>query len=182
MSTSLLNDSLNNKNYDQYIDNTVNIFKLSSKESSILFSAKIENNNCLINLSIVNQDGKVKKFRDVIFECDDKFYSNFIDKLVDKTINECNIISFDLVNLDRDEFSTFRMIMENNDLFTIDGLTKERASHLLNLCESKSEDTRKEKRKYLNILNNVGIGDISVLSMMFVVLVLIFTLIVLILK
>lgn len=131
---SLIEKDFNEIIYDEYIDKIISIFKLSVKESSIIFNMKINDSESIIKLSIVNQDGKREEFTDTNFKCDDNFYKNFLDLLVEKFVMNVCVVSKDIVNLDGDSFLTFRLITENNDLFIIDGLSDDNANHLISIC------------------------------------------------
>lgn len=131
---SLIEKDFNEIIYDEYIDKIISIFKLSVKESSIIFNMKINDSESIIKLSIVNQDGKREEFTDTNFKCDDNFYKNFLDLLVEKFVKNVCVVSKDIVNLDGDSFLTFRLITENNDLFIIGGLSDDNANHLISIC------------------------------------------------
>lgn len=121
--------------YLEYINNLVDIAKLTTKDNSIMFNFKISNNICLCTIDVVGHDGDEKNFEDVEFECNEEFYRDFLPLLV-KTLYENSIIILkDIVNLDGDEYVALRMITEYNDLFTIDGLDKKMAEGLLKMIK-----------------------------------------------
>ena len=175
MDDKLLNSNLNYENYDDYIEKIFNIFRLSSKNSSIILSVDIVDSKCLIKLKIVSQNGDTKEFSDVTFKCDNAFYNDFLDSLIKRLNDDENFIINDIVNLDKDEFMTFRLVSSNNDLITIDGLTKEQANHLNKLFET---DEKKEEI----LINNSGIANVWIFLLMIVVLVISFILIVMFFK
>ena len=175
MENSLLDSNLTEENYDDYIEKIFNIFRLSSKNSSIILSVDIVDSKCLIKLKIVSQNGDTKEFSDVKFKCDNAFYNDFLDSLIKRLNDDENFIINDIVNLDKDEFMTFRLVSSNNDLITIDGLTKEQANHLNKLFET---DEKKEEI----LINNSGIANVWIFLLMIVVLVISFILIVMFFK
>ncbi len=175
MENSLLDSNLTEENYDDYIEKIFNIFRLSSKNSSIILSVDIVDLKCLIKLKIVSQNGDTKEFSDVTFKCDNAFYNDFLDSLIKRLNDDENFIINDIVNLDKDEFMTFRLVSSNNDLITIDGLTKEQANHLNKLFET---DEKKEEI----LINNSGIANVWIFLLMIVVLVISFILIVMFFK
>ena len=175
MENSLLDSNLTEENYDDYIEKIFNIFRLSSKNSSIILSVDIVDSKCLIKLKIVSQNGDTKEFSDVTFKCDNAFYNDFLDSLIKRLNDDENFIINDIVNLDKDEFMTFRLVSSNNDLITIDGLTKEQANHLNKLFET---DEKKEEI----LINNSGIANVWIFLLMTVVLVISFILIVMFFK
>ncbi len=175
MENSLLDSNLTEENYDDYIEKIFNIFRLSSKSSSIILSIDIVDSKCLIKLKIVSQNGDTKEFSDVTFKCNNAFYNDFLDSLIKRLNDDENFIINDIVNLDKDEFMTFRLVSSNNDLITIDGLTKEQANHLDKLFET---DEKKEEI----LINNSGIANVWIFLLMIVVLVISFILIVMVFK
>ena len=175
MENSLLDCNLTEENYDDYIEKIFNIFRLSSKNSSIILSVDIVDSKCLIKLKIVSQNGDTKEFSDVTFKCDNAFYNDFLDSLIKRLNDDENFIINDIVNLDKDEFMTFRLVSSNNDLITIDGLTKEQANHLNKLFET---DEKKEEI----LINSNGIANVWIFLLMIVVLVISFILIVMFFK
>lgn len=175
MENSLLDSNLTEENYDDYIEKIFNIFRLSSKNSSIILSVDIVDSKCLIKLKIVSQNGDTKEFSDVTFKCNNAFYNDFLDSLIKRLNDDENFIINDIVNLDKDEFMTFRLVSSNNDLITIDGLTKEQANHLNKLFET---DEKKEEI----LINNSGIANVWIFLLMIVVLVISFILIVMFFK
>ena len=175
MENSLLDSNLTEENYDDYIEKIFNIFRLSSKNSSIILSIDIVDSKCLIKLKIVSQNGDTKEFSDVTFKCNNAFYNDFLDSLIKRLNDDENFIINDIVNLDKDEFMTFRLVSSNNDLITIDGLTKEQANHLNKLFET---DEKKEEI----LINNSGSANVWIFLLMIVVLVISFILIVMFFK
>ena len=175
MENSLLDSNLTEENYDDYIEKIFNIFRLSSKNSSIILSVDIVDSKCLIKLKIVSQNGDTKEFSDVTFKCDNAFYNDFLDSLIKRLNDDENFIRNYIVNLEKDEFMTFRLVSSNNDLITIDGLTKEQANHLNKLFET---DEKKEEI----LINNSGIANVWIFLLMIVVLVISFILIVMFFK
>ena len=153
MVNSLVDEKLTSSSYDEYIDKVINIFRLSSDQSSILFDIKIKDYQATIVLSIINQEGEKQEFNDVVLKCDDAFYHSFLLVLVDKLQDLCHIETKDIVQLSDDSLVTFRMITVHNDLFTIDGLSLDDANNLMKLAD---------QEKNINVLpevNNEGTGS-----------------------
>lgn len=173
MEYSLMDKNLNVDSYDEYIDKIINIFRLSNKTSSILFDLKINNYKATIMLSIVNQNGEKNNFTDVVLKCDDDFYKKFLIVLIKKIKSYVEIKVSDIVRLSDDGLVTFRLITENNDLFSIDGLSEDDANSLLNIS---SNDNKVQQ--YNNVTNIEGIGNIKIFILMIVVLVIAFILII----
>ena len=156
MGFSLIDKNLNEDSYDEYVDKIVNIFRLSNKESSILFDMEIKDYKAKIKLSIVSQHGEKEEFSDMVFKCDTIFYHKFLTSLVNKINQNSNIVVKDIVDFSDSNLVTFRLITENNDLFTINGLSFDDAKSLLSIIEDDNDDSK------LVIPNNNGIGNTAI--------------------
>ena len=172
MKNSLLDCNLTEENYNDYIERVYNIFRLSSKKSSIILRLNIKKEKCIIELKIISQNGDKEEFSDVSFRCNDLFYNVFLDSLIKKLNDNDDFIINDIVNLDNDEYVTFRLVSSNNDLITIDGLSKEKAEYLKDLFSSD------EKKTDNLISNNSGIANIWIFILMIVILIIAFILVV----
>ena len=163
MEKSLIDDNLTLDNYSNYIEKILNIFRLSSKNSSILFDLKIDNYKAIIKLSIVSLDGEREDFQDYVTECDSSFYHQLLIPLIRKIADSITICTRDIVKLPNETLSTFRMISENNDLFTIDGLSDDDANGLSSIF-----DEIEKKDSFPLIENNHnGLGNISNIIVLF---------------
>ena len=164
MEHNLMEKTLNEDTYQDYIEKIINIFRLSKKESSIFFALKVDQDKANISLSIIDSQGEKEEFQDVVLKCDKSFYDNFLKKLVIEIEKNISIVSKDIVNLDGDSLVAFRMITENNDMFSFDGLSEDDANYLLNL---------KEESKVIPIDSN-GFANIGMFFLMISVLVVTF--------
>lgn len=170
MEKDILGQNLSDNNYEDYIKEIVDIFRLSSQKSSILFDLKIENYQAVARLSILNQNGKREEFKNVVLNCDNSFYHNFLMPLVREIYVEGNIATADIVHLANQDLVTFRMITTNNDLFSVDGLSKDDAKALLMLCDKSMEETQ----MHLKISNREGKGSALNLLLLIIVIFIIF--------
>lgn len=164
-------NEIDKNNYNEYIEKILNIYRLSSKDSSILFNIKIENYKCYCSMSIVGRAGDKQEFSDVILDFDDKFFPEFLDVLVTRINNDVRIKVKDIVNLDDDSLVAYRMVTDNNDLFTIDGLSLEDANHFKELC---SDEFQSENKGINQITDNHGIGSMKMFILMLSILVIAF--------
>lgn len=173
MDISLLDNNLSKDNYNEYIERIYNIFRLSNKNSSIILRIKIDENKCVIELKYIDdRNGNMQEFSDVSLKCNDISYKDFLVSLIKRLNDSEEFIINDIVNLDKDQYLTFRLVSSNNDLITIDGLTEEQANYLKQVFV---EDEKKE----LNLItNNNGMANIWLFLLMIIVLVIAFILIV----
>lgn len=158
MNNGLINQTLDDNVYDDYIGKIVDIFRLSSKKSSILFDMKIENYKASIRLSVLNQNGERERYNDVVLKCDYSFYHNFLMVLVKKIFDGGEIATADVVRLSDSDLVTFRMITTNNDLFSVDGLSEDDAKSLLVICKKNDE-----KQSKIKVLDHGGISTLKIL-------------------
>ena len=163
--------NLNNSEdlYNNYIEKVLNIYRLSNKDSSILFNIKIENLKCYCSMSIIGINGDKQEFSDVILDFNNTLFPDFLDVLVKKFNEEINVKVKDIVNLDGDSLVAYRMVTENNDLFSIDGLSPEDANHLKEICNG---DHLNESTIENKITDNHGIGSFKMfLLMLFIIII-----------
>jgi len=141
MNSSLLDNKLNEDNYEEYVDKIINIFRLSNKESSIICNINIIDFKAIIELSIISNTGEKQEFTDEVFKCDDVFFKNFIIVLIKQLNERIKITVKDIIKEDKTDLVTFRMITDNNDIFTVTGLSKDDGKSLLNIIDNKKEAT-----------------------------------------
>ena len=161
-------NELKKENYNEYIEKILNIYRLSSKDSSILFNIKIENYKCYCSMSIIGRSGDKQEFSDVILDFDETIFPEFLDILVTKINTDVRIKVKDIVNLDGDSLVAYRMVTDNNDLFSIDGLSLEDANHFKELC---SDEFQSEAKGVHQITDTHGIGSMKMFLLMISVLV-----------
>ena len=172
MNSSLFSKTLNEDSYSEYIEKIINVFRLSSKESSILLALTIKDYTCVIKLSIIGQNGEKEEFCDTTFKCDEVFYKNFLDVLVEKFTENVTVTTKDIVDLDDDpSLVTFRLITINNDLVSIDGLTNDHAKYLLSLIEGERKD-----KLLASSNNNVGAANLNIFLLVLVIVIIFFIL------
>ena len=162
---------LNKNDYNEYIEKVLNVYRLSSKDSSILFNIKIENYKCYCTMSIIGRSGDKQEFSDVIFDYDENFFSEFLDVLVSKINYNVRIKVKDIVNLDGDSLVAYRMVTENNDLFSIDGLSIEDAKHFKELC---SDEFKSEAKGINQLADTHGVSSVKMFLLMIIILVISF--------
>lgn len=131
MKSKVFSTMINEKNMQDFIHQVMDIFRISNYHKYIIFSLKIEEEDCVIRMSILNYDGVNQQYEDVHMDASSSYFPSFLMNLVQAFREHCEIIKEDIVNLDQDEYVAFRMITEYNDFVTFDGLTEEMAQTLL---------------------------------------------------
>lgn len=175
MDLGLMNKNLTEDNYDEYVEKIVNIFRLSSKKSSIIFEVKIKDYQADVCLSIVSQDGRREDFQDLALKCDESFYNHFLMSVLQSIDQNTDVKVRDIVKNENSSLVTLRIINDNNDLFTIDGLSEDDARYLLSkLGEIKESDNE----KLMIVSDNIGASNAVMFFIMTIILVIAFILIV----
>ena len=154
--------------YDDYIKKILEVACLSTKENSVLIGLTIDDGKCRSTVELLEQNGKRDIGRSVAFSCTDSFYINFLEKLVVKYSDVTNTVVTDIVDVDGDDQFTFRMVSENNDMFTVDGISKEYAKKLKEKVENR------EKQKILVKNSEAGLSNVLGLSVLISLIVVIF--------
>lgn len=148
--------------YEEYIENVLNISRLTTEKNSIFFQFDIEEGLCKCNISMLEQQhGDKNEFGVKNYNFDELLFESFLKKLVGDFYENSDIVINDIVNLDGDEFVAFRMITKFNDLFTINGLTKEQAKELKQVISAKKAVNDKSKKK-IKVTSESGNASIYV--------------------
>ena len=154
--------------YEEYLKKVLELAKMTTKENSILVSFSIEDGKCRSKVELLEQDGTKGNTKSVSFACTDSFYTNFLEVLVNEYSSTINIVLVDIIDMDGDNQFTFRMVGESNDLFSIDGISKDYAYKLKNIVESVNN------KKIEDISSEAGISNAFGLVMLGSIMVVIF--------
>ena len=166
--------------YEEYIENILSISALSDKDHYIFYKFNIRDNICYDEVFMLNQSGEKGELGKKNFKVNDNFYEIFIRNLVNKFYDNNSINAKDVIY--NDDIGTFRMITNNEDIFTITGLSKEQNEELLDMLNSKNhkENKSNEENKEYVISNNTGkVNYLLIVSIIIVLLILIIGLIIL---
>lgn len=131
MNPVIFNETITEDTMMDFIHQIMDIFRLSNYQKYILFSLKVEKDDCIIRMSILNHDGVNQQYENIHMNASDSYFPSFLVNLVQAFREHCDIIREDIVNLDQDSFVALRMITEFNDLITLDGLEEDVAKELL---------------------------------------------------
>ena len=125
--------------YDEYRESLLNIARLTTKENSILISFGINGETCSNVVSFIQQDGTKDVLKDSEFVCDEDFYKDFLEKFI-KEYSETMVVAFnDSIDLNVDGKYTYRVITEDNDMMSINGISLDYANYLMGLTKKKEE-------------------------------------------
>ena len=122
-------DLIDKDNYDNYIDEVVNISKTSTEKMSILYNYQF-NEDVYNDITIIDRNGNNRSYK-YKFIIDDELFI-LLNRLVKEFYdnNEVNVV--DIIDLNKDNKYTFRMITKYNDLFSINDISYNRAIELKN--------------------------------------------------
>lgn len=141
--------------YEEYIESLLNVARLTTKQNSVLISFDIVDDQCFSIVDFVQQDGTMDRLKDTNFLCNDEFYKEFLEKFVIAYYDNMVIAFNDSIDMNADGKYTYRMITEDNDMMSIDGITLEYANHLMNLIKSKKDN--------VSVSNSQESGNVSFL-------------------
>ena len=161
MDSVIFKDKITENNYKEFVEQIVNVFRLSNPDKYILFSLRLENSDCIMKLSILRNDGSSQNYEEVKIDSNEPYFYEFLDYFVASIRDHCEIVKEDIVNLDDDHFVAFRMISKYNDLLTFDGLTQEQANHLL-------KPNVKETDVKLSVSNRTGASNFASIIFMII--------------
>ena len=106
---------------------------------------------------MLEQNGKRAIGRSITFSCTDSFYTNFLERLVVEYSDVTNTVVADIVDVDGDDQFTFRMVSENNDMFTVDGISKDYAKKLKEKVENREREKTYVKSSEAGLSNALGL-------------------------
>ena len=122
-------DLIEKENYDNYIDEVVNISKTSTEKMSILYNYQF-NEDVYNDITIIDRNGNNRSYK-YKFLIDDELFI-FLNRLVKEFYNNNEVNVVDIIDLNKDNKYTFRMITKYNDLFSINDISYNRAIELKN--------------------------------------------------
>lgn len=130
---------IDKENYDEYIESLLNIARLTNKENSILFSFDISSETCNNVVSFIQRDGTKDILKDEAFVCDDEFYKCFLEKFVVEYYETMVVAFNDNIDVSLDGKCSFRVITDDNDMLSINGISLEYANYLMELTKKRQE-------------------------------------------
>ena len=122
-------DLIDKDNYDNYIDEVVNISKTSTEKMSILYNYQF-NEDVYNDITIIDRNGNNKSYKYKFLIDDDLFV--LLNRLVKEFYDNNDVNIVDVIDLNKDNKYTFRMITKYNDLFSINDISYNRAIELKN--------------------------------------------------
>lgn len=122
-------DLIDKENYDNYINEVVNISKTSTEKMSILYNYQF-NEDVYNDITIIDRNGNNRSYKYKFLIDDDLFV--LLNRLVKEFYDNNDVNIVDVIDLNKDNKYTFRMITKYNDLFSINDISYNRAIELKN--------------------------------------------------
>lgn len=126
--------------YDEYIESLLNAARLTKKENSVLINFKVEDEVCINKVEFIQQNGTKDTFKEETFLCDDAFYKDFLEKFVIAYYSNMVVVFNDSIDMNADGKYTYRVITDDNDMMSIDGITLEYANYLMKLTKNQGNN------------------------------------------
>lgn len=142
---------IDKEKYEEYIESLLNIARLTNKENSILFNFDISGETCSNVVSFIQRDGTKDILKEESFACDDEFYKDFLEKFIVEYYEEMVVAFNDNIDISLDGNYSFRVITDDNDMLSINGISLDYANYLMDLTKK-----RQEKVEEL-VLNDDGV-------------------------
>ncbi len=147
---------LNKDKYEEYIESLLNAARLTTKENSILISFKVIDDACLNTVEFIQQDGTKDTLMNATFISDDYFYQFFLEKFLISYYNNMVVAFNDSIDLNADGKYTYRVITDDNDMLSIDGITLDYANHLNEIVKEKTETIEVDEAEEVDESGNVS--------------------------
>ena len=125
--------------FNEYKETLLNVSRLTNKENSVLISFNVDGDECHNVVSFIQQDGTKDVLKDSMFECDDEFYKDFLEKFIIDYYNTMVIAFNDRVDMNADGKCTYRVVTDDNDMMLVEGISLEYANYLMSLSKRKKE-------------------------------------------
>lgn len=119
--------------YEEYRNSLLNISRLTTKENSVLINFDIKDDVCTNVVSFIQQDGTKDILKDSTFVCSDEFYKDLLEKFVLDYYSNMVVAFNDSIDMNADGKYTYRVVTDDNDMLSIDGISLEYANYLTNI-------------------------------------------------
>ncbi len=159
--------------YKSVIEEILNISKQTNKENSILYHFEISDNDIVLKISIIEKNGKEHVEKNLSIQNSSDFFQQFLIPLIKKFSDSNHIVLYDIVDMNEDNKITYRLITDNNDLFTINNLSFQDTNYICDVIEEIRRSKIVPPKDDLLKINNQGKASLA----LFLILVLFITLI-----
>ena len=122
--------------YEEYCESLLNIARLTNKQNSVLINFDIGDEICSNVVSFIQQDGTKDILKNTQFKLNDDFYKSFLEMFVRKYSDTMVVAFTDSVDLNLDGKYTYRVLTDDNDMVSINGISLEYANYLMSITKN----------------------------------------------
>lgn len=126
--------------YEEYKNSLLNVARLTHKDNSILIDFKVVGSDCYNSVYYIQRDGTKDLLKEENFLVDDAFYGEFLENLINEYYSNMKIAFNDSIDINEDGLYTYRIVTEDNDMLSVDGISLERAKSLMSLVNRSSDN------------------------------------------
>ena len=155
--------------YDEYRNSLLNIARLTRNDNSILIDFKIVGNNCDNTVYYIQRDGTKDLLKEQNFELCDSFYIEFLEKFILEYYDNMDVMFNDNIDINEDELYTYRVITEQNDMLSVDGISLDYAKRLMKLVNKSRDNIIFDNNKAI-VTWNIAAILISGIGLSFIIL------------
>lgn len=145
--------------YSEYQESLLKFSNLTTKENSILINFDITSSTVKNSVKTIQQNGHQEKLKDSEFEFDNLFKSDLLEPFIFNFAKNPNnkVVITDLGEDAKLNKFNYRMITENNDMVTINGLDKDYANYIADEVTKITYNSKdKEKVVLVKEMNQQG--------------------------
>lgn len=143
--------------YEEYKNSLLNIARLTHKDNSILINFEVVGTTCYNRVYYIQRDGSKDLLKEEVFNVDEMFYQEFLEKFINEYYGNMDIAFSDNINMNEDDLYTYRVVTEDNDMLSVDGISLEYAKSLMKLVNIDSNNNVLENEKALATWNITAI-------------------------
>ncbi len=116
--------------YEEYKNSLLNAARLTAKKNSVLISFNLKDGVCECLVSMIQQDGTKDVLMRDSFLGDANFYRDFLEPFVKEYYKNMVVAFNDNIDMNADGKYTYRIVTDDNDMMSVDGITLEYANRL----------------------------------------------------
>lgn len=150
--------------FEEYIESLLNAARLTTKENSVLINFKVEDNICINTVDFIQRDGTKDTFKNSRFICDEEFYKDFLEKFVLEYYSNMVVAFNDNIDMNSDGKYTYRIVTDDHDMMSIDGITLEYANHLAELIKQNNISNDAGNVTFIYILFLLGMISMAIVA------------------
>lgn len=148
--------------YKDYIEESKNTIRQTTKDNSIVLDFKLEDTTCSTKITKFEIDGSNKIIKDITFPIENDIINELLEPVL-KIYAQQNKIIINTVTPEKGELSVLKIISETNDMFVVTGLHLGEATRLLELVktiQTEKNNKTSSASNYQQKLDERGVGNV----------------------